>query len=50
MEEWYDINSVTPLYGTSQPIIRLASNKLINLDAPLVYAANKLSINDIITG
>jgi len=50
MEEGYDVNLVTPLFSTSQSIIRLASNKQINLDAPLVYVANQLSINGIISG
>ena len=50
MEEGYDINIVTSLYGTSQSGIRLASNKQINLEAPDVYVNNNLNINGIVTG
>ena len=50
MEEGYDINIVTSLYGTSQSGIRLASNKQINLEAPDVYVNNNLNINGIETG
>ncbi len=37
MEEGYDINLSAPVSGTSQSIIRLASNKKINLEVPEVY-------------
>jgi hypothetical protein len=50
MEEGYDINLVTPLFSTSQSIIRLASNKNINLETPEVYISNNLNINGNITG
>ena len=50
MEEGYDINLVTPLFSTSQSIIRLASNKKINLETPEVYISNNLNINGNVTG
>ena len=49
MEEGYDINLVTPLFSTSQSIIRLASNKKINLETPEVYISNNLNINGNVT-
>jgi hypothetical protein len=50
MQEGYDINLVTPLTGTSQSSIRLASDKQISLEAPEVCVNNSLNVDVLIIG